>query len=301
MKQGTREDYKKRILRVLMHIQKNLDEPLPLEELAGVACLSPYHFHRVFAGMVGEGVREHIRRLRLERAAYRLSVSGHPVVRIALEAGYETHESFTRAFKEMFGLSPSAYRRFRSASRRNEAASLVHYEPAGGLEDFVRKDTGGAYMEVTIKKLPPRRVAFVRHVGPYIECGKAWDKLCGWASSKGLFGPDTICLGISYDDPDITPPEKLRYDACLTVGEDVQAEDEIGLQDIAGGDYAVTVHRGPFNLLNKTYHRVCGEWIPASGRELSSAPCLEICLNDPEVTPEEELMVEVCLPLVSLD
>lgn len=56
MRTVTLQDYKRRMMRVLVHIQQHLDEAMPLEELAGVACFSPYHFHRVFKGMVGESV-----------------------------------------------------------------------------------------------------------------------------------------------------------------------------------------------------------------------------------------------------
>ena len=61
MRTATVEDYKARILRVLVYIQRHLDEDTPLEDLARVAAFSPYHFHRVFRGMVGESVKEHIR------------------------------------------------------------------------------------------------------------------------------------------------------------------------------------------------------------------------------------------------
>lgn len=106
-RETTLRDYKERLLRVLVHIQQRLDEPLPLAGLAQLACLSPHHFHRVFTGMLGESVASHIRRLRLERAATNLKLSNQPIVQIALAAGYETHEAFTRAFRVAFGVSPT--------------------------------------------------------------------------------------------------------------------------------------------------------------------------------------------------
>src|SRR5262249_47959911 len=111
MRSVTEQAYKQRILRVLVHIQEHLDEDLPLEGLARIACFSPHHFHRLCGAMVGESVKEHVRRLRLERAAYRLQYGNQPVTGIAFDAGYETHESFTRAFRAMFGTSPSCFRR----------------------------------------------------------------------------------------------------------------------------------------------------------------------------------------------
>ncbi len=109
MHTATQRDYRERIIRVLVHIQQHLDEELTLAELADIACFSAFHFHRVFRGMVGEPLGEHIRRIRLERAASRLRFGQQPVLQIALDAGYETHESFTRAFRVLFGKSPSEF------------------------------------------------------------------------------------------------------------------------------------------------------------------------------------------------
>lgn len=102
MKTKTQQEYEERILRVLIHIQTHLDHALDLAELASLAHFSPYHFHRIFRGMVGEPVKEHIRRLRLERAAFHLKATNQPVTQVAFDAGYETHEAFTRAFRAMF-------------------------------------------------------------------------------------------------------------------------------------------------------------------------------------------------------
>ena len=157
-------------MRVLLHIQRHLDEELPLNELARVAAFSPYHFHRIFRGMLGESVKEHIRRLRLERAAMRLKYSDVSVTNIAFEAGYETHESFTRAFKAVNGMAPSTYRSRTGNFPPRVTASRVHYREASSISSFEPIEPGGNNMEVTIKKLSPMRVAFVRHTGPYNLC-----------------------------------------------------------------------------------------------------------------------------------
>ena len=128
--------YRQRILKVLVHIQRNLDRPLSLEELAGVAHFSPYHFHRVFRAMVGESIMQHIRRLRLEWAVQQLVLTDQPVTAIAFEAGYETHEGFTRAFKAMFGRPPSAVRGDARKAVYVEAPSSVHYRRDGELDGF---------------------------------------------------------------------------------------------------------------------------------------------------------------------
>jgi AraC family transcriptional regulator len=294
MRKTTQQDYQQRLLRVLVYIQKNLDRDPTLAELAEVAHFSPYHFHRIFRGMVGESVRAYMRRLRLERAAGRLIMGDDPIIRIALDAGYESHAAFTRAFSTMTGLSPTEYRKQRRP--------LVSYAPHLRLAEdgslaFAIPTTGGTTMDVTIKTIPERRVAFIRHTGPYAECGQAWSKLCMKLGPEGRLGPSAQFIGLSYDDPDVTPVDKIRYDACVTVGDDFEPEGEIGVQTVGGGTYAVTTHHGPYEEFSKTYAELCGQWIPKHERTIRAEPCLEVYLNDPESTPPAELLTDVYLPI----
>lgn len=293
---ATLESYQERMVRALVHIQGHLDEPLPLEDLAGVACFSPFHFHRIFRGMVGESVKEHVRRLRLERSAQRLKLSSQPVTAIALDAGYETHESFTRAFRAMFGQPPSEYRENHRPLEMQPAPSGIHYT-GGAVTQFDGPPRGGPPLEVRIEHLDALRVAFVRHVGPYDVVGAAWGRLMSWAWPAGVFGPTTRMLGICHDDSEITPPAKLRYDAAITVPVHVAPQGEIGIQETEPGEYAAAAHRGPYKTLGETYARLCGEWLPSSGRELRSAAPLEFYLNSPQNTAPEDLLTRIMLPL----
>lgn len=86
--------YQQRIGLVLRHIEQNLDSRPDLDELARIACFSPYHFHRIFSAMVGESVAAYVRRLLLERAAMQLGHSPESVTQIALGAGYESVDAF---------------------------------------------------------------------------------------------------------------------------------------------------------------------------------------------------------------
>jgi AraC family transcriptional regulator len=266
--------YQERILRVLVHIQTHLDDPLSLDELAGIACFSPFHFHRIFRGIVGEPVKEHVRRLRLERAAARLKFSAQPVIDIALDAGYESHEAFTRAFRAGFGESPSAYRSGRLADAPPESP-----------------------IAVGIEQVPEMRIAFIRHVGAYQEVGAAWSRLFSWLVPRGLYRADTKLLGICHDDPEVTPPDKLRYDAAVTISDSAKAEGEVGVRMLDSGEYAVAQHKGPYQKLGDTYARICGEWLPWSGRELASTASIERYLNNPQMTSPENLLTDVMLPL----
>lgn len=159
-------------------------------------------------------------------------------------------------------------------------------------------EIGGDAVEVRFETREPVRVAFVRHVGPYRGCGEAWEKLCGFAAGQGWFSPEILAIGISHDDPGVTEPDKLRYDACLSVDDQFTPAGEIGVQEIPGGEYAVVTHRGPYENLEETYRRVYREWVPASGRELRDAPCFEIYRNNPTTTPAEQLVTEIYIPLV---
>jgi AraC family transcriptional regulator len=295
IKEATKKDYTERMLKVFTYIQQHLDEDVRLETLAEEACFSPYHFHRIFHGLVGESVKEHIRRIKLERAAARLKQTDWQIIQIALEAGYEAHEAFSRAFRQMFKMSPTQYRAANqpfSASPAN-----VHYHPDGRIIKFNpwKKETQPVKAEIV--ELQPVKVAFVRHVGPYDQCGKAWEKLCTWAGPKGYFQPGVRFIGLCYDDPDVTPPDKIRYDACITVDDSCKPDGQIGIQTIAGGLYARTIHEGSYKKLSQTYAALCGRWIPQNGCEIRSLPGFEVYLNDPNSTPENELLTDVHVPV----
>jgi len=294
MRAVTLQDYKRRILDVLTHIQENLDNRLSLDELASLACFSPYHFHRIFKGMVGESVKEHVRRLRLERAAGQLRAGSTPVIAIALDAGYESPEAFSRSFKALFGASPAQFRRIRSAPLYS--VSGVHFRPGITTQHF-RTLRRGESMNVEIQQLKPMRVAYLRHVGPYNAVSATWDRLLTSMGKDGYLGGSPMMLGICHDDPEVTPASKIRYDACVTVDDEFQPNGDIQVQVVAGGEYARTTHTGPYNNLGKTYTKFLGQWLPRSGRELRNAPCFEVYLNDPQSTPPEEWLTDIYAPL----
>jgi len=293
MKHVTVQDYHERIIRTLVYVQQHLDEELGLEQLASVANFSSFHFHRVFHGLVGESFGQHIRRLRLERAAKQLKHGSEPVVQVALQAGFETHEAFTRAFKAMFETSPSDYRTAHKPVP--ESPSGTHFEDVKG---FHPPDYGNL-LEVEVKEIAPMQVVFLRHVGPYSEVGKTWSRLMSWAGPRGLLGPSMMTLGIVYDDPAVTAADKIRYDACLVVRKAVKPEGEFGVMEVPGGLYAVTTHRGSYETLGQTYQRIYGEWLPKSGYELGNIPAFEQYLNSPQFAKPEDLVTVIHLPVKS--
>jgi len=294
MRPDTVQVYRERILGVLMHLQRNLDQPVVLEDLARIAHFSPFHFHHVFRGMVGESIAQHVRRLRLERAALRLKSGDQPVTQVAFEAGYDTHEAFTRAFGAMFGCSPSEFRSMHQYPAKQRVASNARHDPDVRV---LFGPASGTPIDVRIERMPERRVAFVRHVGAYDQVGAAWQRLMSLAGPLGLFGPGMLMIGICYDDPDITPQRHVRYDACIATAAPVEPQGVIGVQELAAGECAVTTHRGPYELLSHTYGQLCGRWLPASGREPADAPAYEIYRNSPMDAAPADLVTDVHLPL----
>jgi len=102
------------------------------EELARRVHLSRYHFDRVIAATAGESPARFRRRVLLERAAYRLVTSGSTILDVALEAGYSSHEAFTRAFIRAYGVAPARWRR-QPSRMQIEAPNDVHFHPPGSL------------------------------------------------------------------------------------------------------------------------------------------------------------------------
>jgi AraC family transcriptional regulator len=298
MKPGTRSFYADAAQRVIEHVHAHLDEALDLEQLARMACLSPFHFHRVFRGMVGETPVELIRRLRMERAAWQLAHTDRSVTLIAFDAGYETHEAFTRAFRALYSTSPSGFRHRAHPRIELAASSGVHFAPDGAIPSFVARDSGGLHMQVDIRELPEMRVGSVRHIGPYNQIPEAFGRLGRVAGPAGLFQhPEAAMVALYHDDPEATPPDQLRSDAAIVVGEGTTLPSELEEQRIPAGRYACTVHAGPYEQLGDVWQRFMGEWFPSSGHRIADGPSYELYLNDPSRTPKDQLRTEIRIPV----
>lgn len=284
--QATRTDYRRRILRVQLYIQDHLDQDLRADHLARLAHFSPFHFHRIFKGIVGESIAEYVRRLRLEHAGARLRAGDATIMAIGLAAGYDSQEAFCRAFRNAFVVSPSEF-------RRRSRTTLVYRQSS----ERSRVETERT---IRLEELPAKRVAFVRHVGPYPNCVPTFERFVTWAYSHGIYVPgQTQIIGVYHDDPEITPPDKLRYDCCLTVGESFAERDEVKVKALDGGAFAVLTHRGSHDGLAEAYQWLYGTWLPSNGYRLRDAPPFEVYQNVvPRLAPER-LITEIHIPLAT--
>ena len=152
-------------------------------------------------------------------------------------------------------------------------------------------------MNVIIKNIKRMRVAIMRHIGPYSQVGKTWGQLMTLLGKEGLLNGGAHFIGICHDDPAVLPPDKIRYDACVTVDKDFHACAEIGVQIIPDGDYAVLTHFGRYDKLGESYAKLLGQWLPRSRRRLSATPCFEIYFNAPESTDPQDLVTDIHAPL----
>ena len=285
---STIRHHQERLNRVLIYIQEHIDGPLSLQTLADRACFSPFHFHRIFQAYVGETLYDYVRRTRLEKAAQKLLYTTEPVTAIALAVGYDTPAAFTKAFRQYFGTSPSEFKKIKGNNFSRTSKPL----------DANRETEKGTTMVPEIRTLVEQKVLFVRKTGRYDKAAsEAWSTLMHFAYSRGLIKKDALCIGLSYDNPEITFEEKLRYDACITIDGDSKPEGEVGAQMIHGGKYAVFLHKGSYEKLGDTYNAIFSQWLPASGETLRDLPCFDVYVNDPRRTKPEHLKTEIWIPI----
>ncbi|NNF97845.1 MAG: helix-turn-helix domain-containing protein [Desulfobacteraceae bacterium] len=272
--------YHSTLWKALVYIQTHLDMPLTLEEIAGAAGYSPYHFHRLFRRFTGESVRAYIRRLRLEEAAFRIRVSRSQILDVALDSGYYTHETFSRAFRNRFGENPADYRK---------------RPPEDGSDEFIE-----SVQKVFFSK---RKCIFKRHTGRYDTSGmpedahSLWRRLIAYLPDKSTSLTSYDLFGISRDDPSITDPAQVRYDACVGVPHDFSAHRLTCI--IPGGIYARALHHGPFNELTLSYNYLIYEWCPLYRQRINHhIPPFEQFLIENDANAVRTASIAIYIPLI---
>jgi AraC family transcriptional regulator len=108
MKKTTKDEYLQSIYKIIYYIEQNYNDDLTLEELSKIAGFSKYHFHRIFKSIVGENLSDYIRRVRLSSTTMKFKTNLN-ITQIAQTSGYETNASFSKAFKNHFGITPKEF------------------------------------------------------------------------------------------------------------------------------------------------------------------------------------------------
>jgi AraC family transcriptional regulator len=302
MARGDRLEYDKRVNRVVDHVREHLAEELTLAGLARVAAFSPFHFDRVFKAITGETLFGFVQRLRIEKAAGALSA--HPdqsVLAVALDHGFASAATFARAFRARFGMSATEWRGGGAKRWRRKPGKQVRKPgKAGGARRGDTPPREETTMSIEVRDLPAYHVAFMRYVGPYGAGGipELWQRFGRWMAAHRLDTPSSITLGVAYDDPSITAPDKCRYDACAVVPADFRPDRLVEVKDVPRGRHAVARFEGDARTIVDAWDRVFAAWLPGSGYEPDDRPCYELYRGNPCVEGDpRRFRCDLCLPV----
>ncbi|HTR47866.1 MAG TPA: AraC family transcriptional regulator [Verrucomicrobiae bacterium] len=299
MKPVTETDYRARIERVIRALSNEPEASHTLDELARIAHFSPFHFHRIYRAMVGESVIETARRLRLARAALLLATTDSPVTEVAMDSGYESVQTFSRAFRNLTNVSPREFR-----DRGMQLAQLVV-----GLRPIKR---GGSSMQVEIVERGPIKAWTMRLRGALTpeNFKDTYSRLWQWQIDHGIAGRTREAIGIFYGDSEGIsrgPVEgsgwggggdnAFRYYAGVVWDEPLEADGGIEVLEVPGGKYASYRLIGSYHGIPAAFQRLYGEWLPKSGLVPDDRPALEIYRNNPFDTPANELITDLLIPL----
>ena len=250
--------------KALWFIESHLASPLTLDEIAGVGGISRFHMVRAFAAATGLSVMRYVRARRLSEAARALAGGAPDILSLALEADYGSHEAFTRAFRDHFGVTPEAVRGMAcldhiklqepilmdstltdnlQAPRFATGKALL----VAGIGERCNHDNGGA-------GIPNQWQRFHREVaGIPDRVGKVAYGVCCNGDDSGNF--DYIA-GVEVADYSDLPREFARV-------------------RIAEAKYAVFTHADHISTIRRTVNTIWNHWLPASGLKLADAPNFE--------------------------
>ncbi|WFA05704.1 AraC family transcriptional regulator [Bacillus sp. HSf4] len=280
-----------RLAESIDYIEEHLDQELRHEDIAKIAYCSKFHFQRMFYMLTGVTLAEYIRNRRLTVAAQELAASDVKVIDAALKYGYNTPESFSKAFSRLHGMSPS---QAREEGRTLRAFPRLSFQiQIKGAEDMnykiVDKESFqviGKVLEVTVKDGQNQTLipAF-------------WDELNqnGFTDSLQPYAGPLGFLGVCMDFND--QAETFNY----VIGVEKTTDDlpkGCIVKDIPAATWAVFEAAGPVDeAVNQTWERIFSEWFPATGYELAHAPQFESYPEDGDVTSADHV-TEIWIPVV---
>ena len=289
-------DYVDRVNRAIDHAVRHLAEPLSLADLARAAHFSPFHFHRIFTALMGETVHAFVKRVRLERALFLMSHQRQlSLTEVAERCGFGSSSDFSRSFRARYGVSPRGLdidrfrdeRRADLTERLDERHHLAELPAGGNPDEFT----------VRLRRVPARRVAYVRVFGPYGGGGvlDAAKHLLAWAEARGL--ADGQWLGYQWEDPETVPLDQCRYDVGLEIPSDCAVDGEVGTVEFPAMTLAEVDIAGSVELELRALQWLYKTWLPTSGYAPDHQPCFEAWPGRPFAGggPEIELTVQLAV------
>jgi AraC family transcriptional regulator len=251
------------VQKALWYVESHSREPITLEDIAAVCKISPFHLTRSFAATMGLSLMRYVRARRMGEAAKQLAQGADDILGVALDAGYGSHEAFTRAFREQFGLTPEQVR----------AQGHVNNIPL--VEAIAMNSTPTADLA------PPR----FETVGPMLIAGLVARHDCqspaGIPDQWQRFSPyigiiptqvGKVAYGVVYNfDSD----SNFDYLCGVEVSDASELPQGITSLQVAGQKYAVFAHRGHIAGIRATIAAIWSKGIPESGCQVAAAPTLE--------------------------
>jgi AraC family transcriptional regulator len=265
------------IRRALRFVEANLDKPVTLETVAHAACLSAWHFHRLFSTVVGEPPMAYLRRRRLSIAAQRLKNGAPSVLDVALSVGFESQAAFTRAFSGQFGVPPGRF-------QKGGPLAIAHiYEPVNpaalrttgepmkprmiDLPSFVVTGRAGKFTPRTMPQIPQLWAEFA----PLID------------NIPGRTGESTYGVIAASDRAESDEP-CCEYIACVQVDPTARPPETMKRFEVPPARYAVFTFDDHISRITQFVDRVYSEWFPATGLQAVEGPHFE--LYDERWNPE---------------
>ncbi len=249
--------------KALWFIESHFADELTLDDIANCACVSRFHLARAFEAATGVPVMRYVRARRLGEAARRLANGAPDILTVAIDAGYGSHEAFTRAFREQFGLTPEALR------SRGDSDNLVIVEP-------IKMD------ETLLTNLEPPRFEDGK---PFLVAGLSERYTCEssaaipsqWQRFNQYFGKvpgqvGDVAYGVCYNADDAG---NMDYLCGVEVSDFSALPGEFSRLRIAAHRYAVFSHREHVSTVRRTWNTIWNKWLPASGHLPADAPNFE--------------------------
>ncbi|WP_298770491.1 GyrI-like domain-containing protein [uncultured Shewanella sp.] len=277
-------DNQQRINTVIEYIDQHFDQDMSIEVLSQRVHLSQYHFHRLFTAINGLPLHQYVRWLKLKRAANQLLFSrDKSILDIALCAGFESHEAFSRAFKAVCGQTPSQFRK---------ASKWLLWD----CMPYAITVKDNMMIEPTICFFEGARLAVVKHRGCPSAFPQSIEKLVSWAKRNQLGQPKAgEVFTIAYDDPKTTNSEAFRCDIGRVIQNDkgLSADHEVTECVLPSGRVAIAKHFGSHDTIEQTVYAMYQHWLPSTKEELADHPCVFCYQNYVTDVPESALETDI--------
>jgi AraC family transcriptional regulator len=291
------------LLDVVRAIRHRSTDGATLDGLASRAGWSPFHLHRAFRAMVSETPKQYTLRLQLQQAATRLASSDDSVLDVALGAGFNSHEVFTRAFRRYFGVTPANYRAralagVSSEIRTRHAALVQTSGPCFGLYHVhvsSRRRSSMPTLSIERREIAAQNILFVRLRAARHEIanaiGEGLGKAFPYSQRLGL-----AIAGRPFTRYLSTGPGLYSIEVGMPVAASPQGEGAVEAGTLPAGPVAVAMHGGHYDQLSETYAAL-ERWIESNGYRAGGAPW-ESYITDPADHPDPaDWRTEVYWPL----